>query len=52
MLQHDRQLKTIAKNLDKKIRAELSKMLKDDREKYEKLWEAFGRPLKYGLLEN
>ena len=37
LLQHDRQLKIIAKNLDKKIRAELAKMLKDDREKYEKL---------------
>ena len=52
LLQHDRQLKTIAKNLDKKIRAELTKMMKDDREKYEKLWESFGRPIKYGVLEN
>ena len=52
MLQHDRQLKAIAKNLDKKIRAELTKMMKDDREKYEKLWESFGRPIKYGVLEN
>ena len=52
LLQHDRQLRTIAKNLDKKVRAELARMLKDDREKYEKLWEAFGRPLKYGLMEN
>jgi len=52
MLQHDRQLKAIAKNLDKKIRAELTKMMKDDRSKYEKLWESFGRPIKYGVLEN
>lgn len=52
LLQHDRQLRTIAKNLDKKVRAELARMLKDEREKYEKLWNAFGRPLKYGLVDN
>ena len=52
LLQHDRQLKIIARNLDKKIRAELARMLKDDREKYEKLWAAFGRALKLGLVEN
>ena len=51
LLQHDRQLRTIAKNLDKKVRAELARMLKDDRKKYETLWEAFGRPLKYGLVD-
>ncbi|MEA4966287.1 MAG: molecular chaperone HtpG [Oscillospiraceae bacterium] len=52
LLQHDRQLKMIASNLDKKVRAELSRMLKNEREKYETLWNAFGRPLKYGIVEN
>jgi len=52
LLQHDRQLKTIAKNLDKKIRAELEKIQKNDREKYEKLWESLGRAIKFGVLEN
>ena len=49
MLQHDRQLKLIAGNLEKKIKAELSKMLKDDREKYEEFYAAFGRQLKIGI---
>lgn len=52
LLQHDRQLKMIATNLDKKVRAELARMLKNEREKYETLWNAFGRPLKYGVVEN
>lgn len=52
LLQHDRQLKIIAKNLDKKVRAELAKLLKDDRETYEKFWDACGRPIKYGMVDN
>ena len=49
MLQHDRQLKLIAKNIKNKIKNELLSMLKDDREKYETFFKAFGRQLKYGL---
>ena len=50
LLQHDRQLKVIAGNLEKKIKAELSKLLKDSREDYEKFWKNFGRQLKYGTV--
>lgn len=50
VLQHDRQLKIIAANLEKKIKAELLKMQKEDREKYEKFWTAFGIQLKYGVV--
>lgn len=50
MLQHDRQLKFMASNLEKKIRAELSKMLESDREKYEKFFSVFGMQLKYGIV--
>ncbi len=50
MLQHDRQLKIIASNLEKKIKAELVKLLKNDREKYEKFFTSFGRQLKYGVV--
>ena len=50
MLQHDRQLKVIATNLEKKIKAELLKMLNNDRETYEKFYAAFGRQLKYGVV--
>ena len=49
MLQHDRQLKVIASNIKKKIKAELEKLLADDREKYEKFFKAFGLPIKYGM---
>ena len=49
MLQHDRQLKLIAANLEKKIKAELSRLLKDEREKYEEFYAAFGRQLKIGI---
>ena len=52
MLQHDHQLKIIAKAIDKKIKNELSKMLKNDREKYEKFFKAFGLQLKYGVYAN
>ena len=51
MLQHTRQLKVIAAALEKKIKNELMKLLKDDREKYEKFWTAFGRQLKYGVVD-
>ena len=50
LLQHDRQLKVIAGNLEKKIKSELAKMLKDSREDYEKFWKNFGRQLKYGVV--
>lgn len=52
MLQHDRQLKTIAKSIEKTISSELKKMLKNDRENYEKFWEAFGLQLKYGIYSD
>ena len=50
MLQHDRQLKFMAGNLEKKIKAELTKMLETDREKYEKFFTVFGMQLKYGVV--
>ena len=50
LLQHDRQLKVIAANLEKKIKSELLKMMKDDREGYEKFWKNFGRQLKFGVV--
>ena len=49
MLQHDRQLKLIAKTIEKKIRAELEKMLKNDREAYEEFFKTFGIQLKFGI---
>ena len=52
MLQHDKQLGKIATNLEKKILAELAKMLKNEREKYEKFFDNFGVNLKYGIYEN
>ena len=52
MLQHDRQLKVIATNLEKKIKSELVKLMRDDREGYEKFWKNFGRQVKYGLAGN
>ncbi len=50
-LQQDRQLKNIAKNLEKKIKRELVSWMKNDREEYEKFFGDFGRQLKYGLYE-
>ncbi len=50
MLQHNRQLTIIARNIEKKIRSELSAMLENDRETYEKFYEVFGRQLKYGTV--
>ena len=52
MLQHDRQLKRIANNLEKKIKSELSKLLTNDREKYEKFFETFGVQVKYGVVSD
>lgn len=52
MLQHTRQLKVIAGNLEKKLKSELLKLQADDREKYEKFWAAFGRSLKYGVVSD
>ena len=50
LLQHDRQLKVMASNIEKKIKAELVRMMKDDRPGYETFWKNFGRQLKYGLV--
>ena len=50
VLQHTRQLKVIASALEKKIKNELLTMQKEDREKYEKFWSAFGTQLKYGVV--
>ena len=51
LLQHDRQLKVIAANLEKKIKADLSKYLSEDREGYaQKFWKNFGRQIKYGVV--
>ena len=49
MLQHDRQLKIIAKAIEKSVKNELTKMLRNDREQYEKFFEAFGLQLKFGV---
>ena len=51
LLQHDRQLKIIANNLEKKIRSELEKMLKNNREDYEKFFHNFGRRLKVSAID-
>ncbi len=50
LLQHDRQLKIIATNIEKKIKAELTRLAEKDRDKYEKFYGAFGLQLKYGIL--
>ena len=52
MLQHNRQLTIIARNIEKKIKSELKAMLENDREKYEKFYAAFGRQLKYGTVSD
>lgn len=52
MLQHDRQLKLIAKKIRDKIKDELINLLKSDREKYEKFFENFGKQLKYGVYSD
>ncbi len=50
MLQHDRQLKVIASNIEKKVHSELKKLLTNDREAYERFWKAFGTQIKYGIV--
>lgn len=52
MLQHDRQLKLIAKSLERTIKNELTKLLKNNREKYEEFYKAFGLQLKFGVYNN
>ncbi len=52
LLQHDRQLRLIANNIEKKVKGELERMLKDDREGYEKFFRNFGRQLKVGCINN
>ncbi len=49
MLQHDRQLTLIAKNIKNKIKSQLQSLMKDEREKYEQFFSAFGRQLKFGV---
>jgi molecular chaperone HtpG len=52
LLQHDRQLKIIAKNIKNKIKSELENLLKNDREKYEAFYQSFGRHLKFGVYSD
>ncbi len=52
VLQHDHQLKTVANTLEKKIKNELSSLLKKDRETYESFYKEFGRQLKYGIVSD
>ncbi len=52
MLQHDRQVAIIARNIEKKIKQELAAMLENDREAYEQFYAAFGRQLKYGTVSD
>ena len=52
MLQHDRQLKVMARAIEKKIKTELERMMESDRAKYEKIFDAFGIQLKYGLYSD
>jgi molecular chaperone HtpG len=52
MLQHDRQLKQIAKNINNKIKSNLQDMLKNERDQYEQFFDAFGRQLKYGVYSD
>ena len=52
LLQHDRQLKLICANLEKKVKSELERLLRDEREKYESFWQSFGRQLKLSAMDN
>lgn len=52
MLQHDRQLKLIAKNISSKIKSQLLSLLKDERDTYEKFYQSFGRQLKFGVYND
>ena len=51
LLQHDRQLKVIGGNLEKKVKADLLKLREEDREKYESFWNSFGKIIKYGTVD-
>ena len=51
ILQHDRQLRLIGQNLEKKIKGELEKLMKDDREKYEEFFKNFGVHIKCGICD-
>ena len=51
MLQHDRQLKLIGRSLEKKIKGELEKLLREDRPKYESFWRSFGTHIKAGVCD-
>ena len=51
MLQHNRQLTIIAKNIEKKVKAELKALMTDNREDYEKFFTSFGRQLKYSTVD-
>lgn len=52
MLQQDRQVKLIAKSIEKKIKSTLEELLSDNREEYEKFFDAFGMQLKYGIYSS
>lgn len=52
ILQHDRQLKLIAKNINNKIKRELENLLKNERDKYDKFYSSFGKQLKYGIYSD
>ncbi|WP_438491903.1 molecular chaperone HtpG [Paenibacillus sp. IHBB 3054] len=52
LLQHDRQLTLIAKNIKSKIKSQLLSLLKDEREKYETFYKSFGRQLKFGVYND
>ncbi|AJS57256.1 molecular chaperone HtpG [Paenibacillus sp. IHBB 10380] len=52
LLQHDRQLKLIAKNIKNKIKSQLQSLLKDEREQYEQFYKSFGRQLKFGVYND
>jgi len=52
LLQHDRQLKLIAKNIKNKVKSQLASMLKDERDNYEKFYKSFGRGLKFGVYSD
>ncbi|WP_409303420.1 molecular chaperone HtpG [Peribacillus sp. SCS-155] len=52
ILQHDRQLKLIAKNISKKIKSELQSLLKNERDRYEEFYKSFGRQLKFGVYSD
>ena len=52
LLQHDRQLKLIGANLEKKVKGELERLLRDEREKYESFWQSFGRQIKLSAMDN